>query len=215
MVSTTNTANYVQPLSVPTAPTIWIAANDPRNNKTYLAKNPNVKVVPNSATSAQTLTISSGTATVQNKFVSLQASTIAPNANTTASTPVLGSVVNVNSTNLVTSTLPTSDQLAPNIVSDPNAIISASSPVYLSNDFNDPLANILLSDYLVVAQPPSAVPPPTFALDAPENLYIDSVGGFRKATTSDGSVVYTASLIFDDVDGADPSKYNTRVSIVG
>ena len=72
-----------------------------------------------------------------------------------------------------------------------------------------------MSDYLVVAQPPSAVPPPTFALDAPENLYIDSVGGFRKATTSDGSVVYTASLIFDDVDGADPSKYNTRVSIVG
>jgi hypothetical protein len=71
-------------------------------------------------------------------------------------------------------------------------------------------------------QPPSAIPAPVYALDTPENLYIDPNSfnpsvitesvhiGTSTSTTDFSSTVYSADLKFDSVDGA--IKYNYRIS---
>lgn len=65
---------------------------------------------------------------------------------------------------------------------------------------------IITSDANSIPQPQPAIPPIVYALDTPENLYID-INSFTK--NSDGT--YTANLTFDPIVGA-VSKYTYRIS---
>jgi hypothetical protein len=203
-------ASYIQPLSVPKPLTVYILPNDPRNNKTYLDANPYVQVI-DFLSSQSYLTVNPPDPTIQNKFY-LGTNNIAYNANPIANMPTTaGSTANLLAVNSNTSILPTTDQLTPPISTDIASIIQSSSPVFLASETNDPLANNLFSDIPMMAQPPSAVPPPTFALDVPENLYMDPTAFDLIKGTSDGIITYNANLQFDDVDMA--TDYNVRISV--
>jgi hypothetical protein len=204
------TQNYTQPISVPKPLTIYIDPTDPRNNWAYLLKNPNVQVIQNTSATQSGVTFSAPDPSIQNKLTLSKTNTVAYNANSITATPTSSSVNALTSTGLNTSIFPTTDQLTPNVSSDPAALIALSSPTFLASETNDPLSNTLFSDVPADVNPPSAIPPPQFALDSPENLYIDPTA-FVLVKSADGSSSYNLSLKFDDVDGA--SSYNIRYGV--
>ena len=83
-------------------------------------------------------------------------------------------------------------------------------------------SNTILTDITDTPQLPEAVPPPVYALDTPENLYIDADSfspsqttetiyiGTSTSPTTLSTTVYSTNLKFDSVDGA--VKYNYRIS---
>ena len=196
-MSSSNVASYVQPLSVPIKKPVYISINDPRNNSSYLNAHPEVIIAADS-----TLIMTDQGPTIVAKTSFLKSSPIAPNASYLASSPTVNLKNDLNSINLTSPSSPYSDQ----------ATRFFSSPTILGQEDTDPLSKTLTSDFPSIAQPVSAIPAPTFALDFPENLYIDPSLFKLLPPASDGSVTYQASLRFDDVDGA--TKYNYRLVIV-
>jgi hypothetical protein len=205
------TQSYVQPISVPKPLIIYIQPSDPRNNTAYLQANPNVQVLTQGFSTQAYISVSPPDASIQNKIAAAKTNSISYNANSITAAPTSTSTNNLMTTNLNTSATPTTDQLTPAINSDTAALINSSSPVFLASETNDPLGNILFSDIPVVAQPPDATPPPTYALDAPENIYIDPTAFALIKSPADGTISYTASLQFDDVDAA--NSYEVRINV--
>jgi hypothetical protein len=81
-------------------------------------------------------------------------------------------------------------------------------------------SSTIFTDTQSVPQPSPAIPAPTYALDTPENLYIDPSSFIAVPITETviingsatiiSSTVYTTSVKFDSVDGA--VSYNFRIS---
>lgn len=209
---TTNTANYIQPLSVPLPRTIYISSNDPRNNVVYLKNNPNIVVLNPQDFARLNIKVSPDTYSTIYQLSANQINLIPPNASSLSSTNILNIAGNLATTGLNVSTNPFSDQLTSNIGTSTSAIKDSSVPAFLATELNDPYYNTFISDFPVVAQPEQAIPSPTFPIDFPDNLYIDPAS-FQVVKASNGTITYKNNIIFDDVDNA--TDYEIRLVVVG
>lgn len=209
---TTNTANYVQPLSVPLPRTIYITSDDPRNNIVYLKNNPNITVLNPQDFARLNIKVSQDAYSTIYKLAANQINLIPPNASSFSSTNILNIAGKLATTSLVTSTTPYSDQLTANIGTSSSAVKDSSNPAFLSTELNDPYYNTFISDFPVIAQPEQATPTPVFPVDFPENLYIDPTA-FQVVKAANGSITYKNNIIFDDVDNA--TDYEIRLVVAG
>lgn len=209
---TTNTANYIQPLSVPLPRTIYISANDPRNNVIYLKNNPNIVVLNPEDFARLNIKVSPDTYSTIYQLSANQINLIPPNASSFSSTNILNTAGNLSATALANPNISSSDQITTSFNSSISSTTESSVPSLLANELDDPYYNTFLSDIPAIAQPEQAVPAPVFQLDFPDNLYINSTV-YKIQKAADGSVTYENNIIFDDVDNA--VNYEIRLVVTG
>ena len=173
---------YIQPLVVPKpTPAQPLKPGDPRNNAIYLAANSLLTTLSSMKTQilanqAQMVTDAAAARTAADQA-------LADSAAAQAAIVALG--------------IPASQSAV---------IITPVDQPVIDVPFVASTNGTIMSDANPTPQPQAAIPPIVYALDTPENLYID-INSFTK--NSDGT--YTANLTFDPIVGA-VSKYNYRIS---